>query len=1388
MPKKRPLKNQDVSNAKPAKSNATKKKEKQVPFSTDDFEDINEDYIAEEESSSSEDSSDRESVKEATKKETSKKGTRKKSATTGYRSSELYHAKRRIHDLKQKLSDKELNEKTAVLLKNRLAKAERYLVDVESGKIKTKKEAPKPSQTRLQRYQEKIKSNPELKQKDNLLITLRARRKRLGKLSPEDQALFDSTHNEVVAMKKALRTPVRHIFLDRLYKGNMEIQLSEDEKEQSEKPRTTASTLKKSKQKQVVTLESSEEENSPRVLETEEEQFGRVLRESAQEAREREEAEKRKASNDEAYHIEDELLTDQEESTQPNTSMSKETQVFSRDDFEGINEDYFLEEESSSSEDISEPYNEEEQLEKALRESATETTKKATKNETGKKETKKKFDLAEEARAKRMIYDLKKNLSRESIETKKEQIKKRLALAEKYLADVQSGAIKNMKEVSKPIITSKQRYADKLKSNPELYKKDLWLKRIRAKRRKKGGLSPELEALFESTQKQVIAMKKELKCTFKHSILDDLYNTENIESQLPENKKEQPEKPHTRVPNLRKRKQVVTLESSEEEKSPDYFETEEEQLARVLRESAKEAESAQVHNALVTSMEAMSVQEVSNLDKSIKYPYALQDKTVIRIHLNNELSQSQSKKRKEREDEREPIITPKASKSARKQPINVADKSSPVVNMIPDDSSSESRMTLLDKEVLNIPYQHQSIQTILTTDTEKLKALGQSNGFEYDSETNALSPVLDSMYIAKTPSLYNQYGVYAAQKISQFKGDGKTPNRIGQYAGIRGPIDEQSLSTYIFEITEIIGVDAEKERDFTGFFNHGIPNIKVCLEVINGKLQACFYPLRDIEAGEPLYFNYGGKKYFEHVTFAPFNLHATDNVYSREDIYCSLECGNRKKCDLLYIKSLDALEDVKSHLAELGNAAYVLSEDNQLFYINPIGEVEKQIHFENPEVLRTFSTDHIELHENYGIISEGLTLEQLKVITESSHHTHLNFYAEGVYQFDKKTSQVFGVYVDEEDLQEQIKQMEQSRKESAINPEIPVTTIIPKHLIVENSKWVVPKFFNAIYERNDEKLKQLLYMGVPVELAAYTCGNEGFCPSNQQQHVTALMLASYLGYENGIKLLLEYKADCDRRMFVSGFDSLKLLLMGEASHEVKVKMGLELLKRMEHPFGTDLTQNGLLHYVLKANTPELIQEIFNKEKEYKLKGADYNFKDINLLEDLLSIEPDALDNLILENKLALLKEIMLVIMKGKTRFEQQRRTAFFDKIEKRILFTKETLYNADLEQLKEFREMLNDNAFKKTGKFLREELDRIISPKEKSFTQMQTESTQTERGNKRATLNYQTFAVSQTRATFFASAGNDDFVAVKSVASFSSNSEDTSNDRSMTPGFDHTGS
>lgn len=155
--------------------------------------------------------------------------------------------------------------------------------------------------------------------------------------------------------------------------------------------------------------------------------------------------------------------------------------------------------------------------------------------------------------------------------------------------------------------------------------------------------------------------------------------------------------------------------------------------------------------------------------------------------------------------------------------------------------------------------------------------------FRYDYVTNKTKQK-NRLIIAPCDLMDGRLGVYAGGNMQV------TAKSIGRYAGKRSKRGGSVDSLYAFQISDNDGkliefIDADKNRDWTGFINHSpCSNLYIDQRKVNGKYEILFHLERPIKKGEQLLYNYG-EFYFADANIKPFYLHASDNWRSAEEVY-----------------------------------------------------------------------------------------------------------------------------------------------------------------------------------------------------------------------------------------------------------------------------------------------------------------------------------------------------------------------------------------------------------------------------------------------------------------------------------------------------------------------
>jgi hypothetical protein len=123
------------------------------------------------------------------------------------------------------------------------------------------------------------------------------------------------------------------------------------------------------------------------------------------------------------------------------------------------------------------------------------------------------------------------------------------------------------------------------------------------------------------------------------------------------------------------------------------------------------------------------------------------------------------------------------------------------------------------------------------------------------------------------------YGVFTRSPIPK--------NRfVGEYLGVvrKRPFFFRQRNLYNFDYTICwekqtpYVIDAEKQGNFTCYFNHSAhPNLEAISVLSGGIMRMIFYAISDIPAGAQLCFNYG-EKYWEKRRSVPLPLEGGENI------------------------------------------------------------------------------------------------------------------------------------------------------------------------------------------------------------------------------------------------------------------------------------------------------------------------------------------------------------------------------------------------------------------------------------------------------------------------------------------------------------------------------
>ncbi|OGT35944.1 MAG: hypothetical protein A3F11_04150 [Gammaproteobacteria bacterium RIFCSPHIGHO2_12_FULL_37_14] len=281
-------------------------------------------------------------------------------------------------------------------------------------------------------------------------------------------------------------------------------------------------------------------------------------------------------------------------------------------------------------------------------------------------------------------------------------------------------------------------------------------------------------------------------------------------------------------------------------------------------------------------------------------------------------------------------------------------------------------------------------------------------------------------------------------------------------------------------------------------------------------------------------------------------------------------------------------------------------------------------------------------------------------------------------------------------------------------------------LQLANSEWLIPKTFLSIFNNNSNVLAEEL-KNSPSDLLAYAYQDNEMRPSSQQQHMTALMFACYLGREECIQILLKTNADANRFMLVSGFSPLSLLLKGKGNIEVVEKIGLHLLNsthKLPYPIILDRDKRDILHYAIVRNSPILVKKILEVAREMK---HDI-FKE--MFNRNLHLPPYAdYDYCISHSQFGVLE----VMLHEESFRHPLTKKAFLANIQEGLIFREETFSSASLKQLMQLKKVLErfDSHLKETA--IIAELTQYIHKRsitEKSFYTLSNSFFQIPRGSK----------------------------------------------------------
>ena len=163
-----------------------------------------------------------------------------------------------------------------------------------------------------------------------------------------------------------------------------------------------------------------------------------------------------------------------------------------------------------------------------------------------------------------------------------------------------------------------------------------------------------------------------------------------------------------------------------------------------------------------------------------------------------------------------------------------------------------------------------------------------------------------------------------------------------------------------------------------------------------------------------------------------------------------------------------------------------------------------------------------------------------------------------------------------------------------------------ERLKLKTNTWIVPKLFIFILNNELSKLSQELEQLEHVDLYALAL-QENKLAAQAQEHLTALMFAAYLGRTDCINLLLQAKADADRRMLRTGYNAFHILLLGFASHKQVATIGKNLLAEMHDHFYSDNNGLTLLNHLVKENNIRGLELVLNYALQEKIELTEYLF-------------------------------------------------------------------------------------------------------------------------------------------------------------------------------------
>jgi|GEM_PF-3322552 len=188
-----------------------------------------------------------------------------------------------------------------------------------------------------------------------------------------------------------------------------------------------------------------------------------------------------------------------------------------------------------------------------------------------------------------------------------------------------------------------------------------------------------------------------------------------------------------------------------------------------------------------------------------------------------------------------------------------------------------------------------------------------------------------------------------------------------------------------------------------------------------------------------------------------------------------------------------------------------------------------------------------------------------------------------------------------------------------------------------------------------------------------------------KQHLTSLMFACYLGNERIVKTLLDFKADPNRCMLVTGYNAFTTLMLGHANQSTAEKIGSLLLSKISDITEPDKYKLNILHYALKRGSIALVKKIlmlFSREQ--------YDWLSL-MLKRSRKLPPHVnFDDCLLEGKLDILKLLLQSAIKEFGTKED----SLIQAINKRSCFKKTTFSSTPLSTMIQFEKLLKQPAFR----------------------------------------------------------------------------------------------